>query len=233
MIMTPQEYIKQNVVAFPTLFKKSDLHHTKMAIYDQLLNVIGNGIDDSNIIDYLNPELITENLEEEFDIYMSEPLYTGHNEDFSIFESGILKRDFDKYSGVTTWKADKEAFSDKYSLYPNFQEQYSLIYDTEVFYSSKEWIKEIIWFYKMSLIEIESDNYKTSFPKNNVKENEFVVNSYTKTLANYDSNEAITKAYDLEFDGDVEKFITNRWIKDKKKIIKFIKNTLLKLEEEL
>jgi hypothetical protein len=95
----------------------------------------------------------------------------------------------------------------------------------------QSWIDGAIFYYTFArewIIEQGDKKYHGSYPGENPEEHE---KSFIGFLSRYKTNEEVSKAYEQEFDGDVEKFLKTRWEVEKARIISFIDKTLKILNE--
>lgn len=61
-MLTPDEYFLRCVFDYPMLYASESMYISQMKVFDQLLNVIGNGIDDKEdlILELNKPKLSKE-----------------------------------------------------------------------------------------------------------------------------------------------------------------------------
>lgn len=148
----------------------------------------------------------------------------------------VLEKDKSKHEDVIYWKKAKRP-SIKWNPYPNFQKEYSAIYkvDLNVLGDKRDvWIDEIITFYNDSIAYLESESsrdHSYAYPSNKPQGDERLIASYKKSFEKYNSNEEISKAYEAEFDGDVEAFAARRWENNKSEWINFSKEAIKYLEK--
>lgn len=129
--------------------------------------------------------------------------------------------------------------------YPNFKEEYSIVWDKEFTFSDlgSEWIKEAIWYYQKSLKYFEdSERYKSyqyafpkydSYHKRDVTDN--TLRDFQRMIAGkYASYEELSEAYGVEgYNGDDYDFLCRRWNQERDRIIEFINETIEMLKSKV
>lgn len=143
--------------------------------------------------------------------------------------------------------------------YPNYQKEYSFVWqdvfqhrDTIFNEVSEEWetvktfegrIEDLPadWFdafesYYCQAKSFFSDeytcrNYSHGFNAFDEDKKLRQIESMTYMLKKYGSNEEISKAYELTFEGDVEAFMKTRWDLERARILNFIDKTLVRIAE--
>lgn len=234
-----EDFFKKTVCSYPSLYANNDIRVSKMKVLDQLLNTVGNGIrDDEELIEYLNEYKKIGS--SDFDRYLTEKTYTGYTrleEPFepgekqypdinSVVSYGTLENDRYKYPEVILWRKNR---INGFTPYPNFQEEYSLVYTCPVFFSlGKDWIEAAIFFYTacQQWFVNNEKSYHYAFPTNNKKADERLVKELEETFKKYDSFEAISLDYNTQYNGDVPKFLVLRWEKELTRINSFLFKTI-------
>lgn len=126
----------------------------------------------------------------------------------------------------------------KFQPYPNFQKEYSLIYkiNFDLFSDKKEaWKDTLIFFYENCIKHYESEDCKSSmyaYPSANKYQDRATFDTFEQNLKKYKSNEEITKAYGLEYTGDLDDFIKRKWIKTKNEWISFSKEAIKYIKKQ-
>ena len=248
-MLTPDQYIKQSTHEYPTLCFYKDYKRSAMRCFDQLFNVIGNGIrDDIELHDELNHPF-DENVD--YKKYFSkEDLYEGYTK-MDVRYSNILERPYPNFDSnipgaytkeeqrlhpeVAHWEVLDSRPEVAFYPYPNFKEDYSIIYNSDFKKLGVEWIDAAIWFYKECDLYFKGNcsNYHNAYPK----ETEVLTTNADEDLKNYLSrykpnatNEEISEAYGAEYTGDIQQFQRNRWAKEHARIQAFLTKTLSYLE---
>lgn len=255
-MLNPIDYVKHATAAYPTLYYTGDFNRSAMKVYDQLFNVIGNGIrDDLELHAELSAQLRSDI---DYDRYFSElPLSEGYTkisqssldmmerlrknphiseEDiqdlvFPDHDSAIpgLFTDAEKESHpeVLFWKQLEPS---GFSPYPNFKEEYSIVYQSDFKKLGLEWLDAAIWFYTecQKYFEPELINYHGSYPSDNPNTDAATRRGYEENFARgkYKDNTEISNAYGVEYTGDLDDFIKRRWLKEKERIGQFLVNTV-------
>lgn len=244
-LLTPQEYVARQVLSYPSLYAYEDKETAKYAVLDQLLNVIGNGIRDSLELKrevYALKEVVVDF--ERAEKYYKEPIFIGYTKSkktagysFPDSESSIgyvLEEDKHLHPDVEVWidSKPKQEIPGVNCPYPNFKEEYSLLYKSDFkSITSPEWVAAAIWYYEESLKFFEGEysaHYSYAYPCATQQESEYQLcemKNRLETQYKWD-HEAISKAYMAPFDGDVEKFMSIRWKSEKKRIIEFIQKAI-------
>lgn len=244
-MITPKQYVLAKVAEYPTLYADSSYEKSAFRVFDQLFNVIGNGIRN-------HEELI-----QEFDVtpvdelnvrkyFTGEPLYWGYEETRDIGD-GLVIPDTNKYENIIALESEKHLYpnvklwvksngKDEYPdfrvPYPNFEEQYSIVHRTQFFEFGEEWIGAAIWFYEQcnTFFDEKSEYYHYAYPSHNKKQDERLVRDLSERFRMYSSYEEISKAYGVEFYGDIDDFARRRWQEELKDIRLFINKTINMLD---
>ena len=124
----------------------------------------------------------------------------------------------------------------KFRPYPNFQKKYSILWNEPETLKclNIEWLNSLIWFYETSLTSINEGCFRdySEFPTGSSKEDKRRIDEMLKFTKDK-SYETISKDYELFFDGNMEDFLTRKWLKTKKEYETFINETILLLKEEI
>lgn len=243
-MLTPKQYINRALKLHPTLYvgKGTSYEEARMKVLDQLLNTNGNGIRDNEELEYelKNHGDIVENFDPRWFEY--DVVYGYKNvKEFQQFVFPMFSDD-----DVTCFEYEKDCHPDvkhwlestvyPFNPYPNFDKEYSTIYQCPDFLNlGDEWIQEAIDFYEhcyMWLMENEN-KYSYAFPKATEKETLRTIEDFKQCISRYDSYDAVTEAYGTEYNGNVYDFIERRWIKEKARIFEFIEETIALLKGKL
>jgi hypothetical protein len=124
--------------------------------------------------------------------------------------------------------------------YPNFQENYSLLYEMDIKDIPTDWLEAALWFYQESeqyFLHGDTSGYSYAYPssrKDSEAGYEERFSSYRKEgMTEEEWHAAISKAYECSYDGDLPDFLTRRWAKEKDRILAFITKTIDMLKTEL
>lgn len=123
--------------------------------------------------------------------------------------------------------------------YPNFKEQYSLLYQMNIADIPTIWLESALWYYKetQTYFQGNADNYSGAYPSSRKDFEQDFANAFERRRKDGMTDEEwyadISKAYEAEFDGDIPAFLTRRWLKEKARIQQFIAKTIKMIEAEL
>jgi len=166
----------------------------------------------------------------------------------SILEGLYTKEELETMPHVATsiqsnsreFDDDREGIDDKFSPYPNFKKTYSMVWNMDMNAIGKSWIEAGIVYYEHMRNFFNSEKYhwySGAIPKDEV-DLEIMVSDYEKMFKHYTKEDmteaeyfkAISDAYEIEYTGDTEQFIRNRWDKELARIHAFIDETILMLK---
>ncbi len=133
---------------------------------------------------------------------------------------------------VTEGKRDVKEEYWKINPYPNFRKEHSLIYRMPLDVLDKSWIEAGIWFYAKckEYFENGAEGYHGEYPL--TKKDEEV--SWIKAIDGYKKDGmtdaewfgAVSKAYEIEYRGDLDDFLKRKWEKEVKRIIGFVDESI-------
>lgn len=238
---TPKEFVLARLAEYPSLYSSPTYQDVAMKIYEQLFNVIGNGIrDDEELEEELryNEVPYTDALK----FITDESLAYGYTK-VRDYGGGVVMGDGDPE--VVVKESEKSLYPNivywvdftnrpRESPYPNFSKQYSLVYKTNLVDYGHEWIDAAIEYYTYAKDYFESDkasSYYGAYPNSDEHEHDQTLASYKENIARYSTKEEIEKAYGVKFDGTAEDLATQRWNVEFARIKVFINNTLKMLNE--
>lgn len=225
----PTEYVLHNVLTYPLLYASPCLEDAKLKVFDQLFNVIGNGVrDDSDLQTQLSYSDIN-SVEALKLIGQDVVIYLGYrNEGISPSPAAM--------DTITT--ANPELFPDikywvdcpvtaKDSLYPNFDKKYSLVYRTNFKALGPAWVDAAIWYYSEALkyFEAGASGYSHAFPCATEAESKAEIAQFENLIVNL-GIEQIVPVTPISYDGDPVDYLTNRWAFERDRIISFIHETI-------
>lgn len=256
-LMNAEQAVNLLVNLYPSLYYGPNLDRIKMHVFDQIFNVIGNGIRDTE--EFLNEFTITKDNKPYLDSmpakYLSgEPLFHAYTESetrFADFETPVFGSDIEglftqeEINQMPEVKITRAARSkpDFCIPYPNFQEQYSLVWRVDLNEFDESWFEAATFYYQNAKAFFHSEHvhhYSRAFPIDKVKA-ENLIESYEKNfqrlrtegMSDAEYYQAITKAYELEYEGNTEDFVRRRWVVELARIELFIDTTLDKLATAL
>lgn len=164
----------------------------------------------------------------------------------------IFEEDKDKYPNVIYWQKNDPTkefdlqdimnqrkglkIESKFSPYPNFQKEYSLVWINKDLLNNldNEWIEGFKWFYEKSLESIDKGCFKdhSEFPTGSTKEDSNRIKQFENIIKN-ESFKKVSRDYGMEYNGNVEEFLTNQWLKTKDEYKTFINETINVLNDIL
>lgn len=229
-LLTPREFVLKYVLEYPSLFAKNTFEESSLAVFDQIFNTIGNGIELS--------AFYTASVDEELALsYINERIYYAYKEiegcDWFDQEPTVIKEsELNNPAFVKTIEIKKN----KDSFYPNFQSKYSIFENIPEFLDfGVEWLESVKWFYQQAQNYFlgNCSNYLFAYPCSTQEESDWRIRDMEDNLGKYKSNEEISEAYGCEYDGDIDKFQRLRWEREKTKILTFLGETLEMLDSKL
>jgi hypothetical protein len=231
---TPDDYVLCQVDRHPSLYADTTFEGSKLRVLDQLFNVIGNGINDVDAL--VNCVKKREfNRDRAIRLTAGEKVFYGYYE-VRDFGSGvyigkgesITVVDSERHQhptvvdwlccGVTPWRP-----------YPNFSKRYSNVFADD--FKTKvndEWVGAAVWYYKKCLewFETNSQMYHGAYPSiNPARDAQYVLDMF-KQRDKYETDEEFSKAYGVEYTGDMDDFMRRRSDKTKASAIEFINEVI-------
>lgn len=238
---TPKQYYAKKLSNSRTYYSMfSNFNSARFYFLDHILNVIGNGIENFNeFLNEIKLDRKKYDFDKQVALF-EEKIYNGYytvdyfSEDENkvvtsskIPENADYSPSFDKavcsvfdserkqYSTIIVWKENENRRED-FKPYPNFNKQHTVLYKID--FSKLDykdlWIKEFIYFYEECIRYFKSEKSNRhiyAFPTGNSNRDKYIITEYKKTFKRYDSNESISDAFGIQYNGDVEKFATDRW----------------------
>lgn len=252
-LMTPVKAVNFNINMHPSLYASAGIEIAKLRVYDHIFNVIGNGIRDSDeFVDCLRDR--RKGVQTPPAKYLSgERLHYAYTET-EDFGEGDCKFSMPKHGSsldevfTEAEKADHPEVkywlgfnvSSKFIPYPNFQKEYSTVWQIDTALLTMDWIEEIIWFYRKCEDFFDGPDAHeyhravTTDPKKlerRIKDQEQFFEKYRKeTASESEFWAAITENWQCEYRGDTLDFLQRRWQKEHDKIRAFITETIAMLE---
>jgi hypothetical protein len=256
-LMSAEQAVNLMINLYPSLYYAPSLERVQMHVFDQIFNVIGNGIRDT--AEFVQEFTITKDNQPYLDSvpqkYLSgEPLFHAYTEseirfgdrESPVFESGIdglfTSEELTQMPQVKITRLAREK-QDFFVPYPNFKEEYSLVWRVDLNKFDESWFNAATFYYENAKKFFHSQHvhhYHGAFPIDKVQADN-LIDSYEKNFKRYrtegmtetEYHQAITKAYGLEYEGDTEDFVRRRWVVELARIELFIDTTLDKLNQEL
>ncbi len=122
--------------------------------------------------------------------------------------------------------------------YPNFKKNYSTIYSVPLKDLPTDWLEGVLWYYEecKTYFENGANGYSYAYPSD-MNSDEQLIKFMEKHRKEGQTEEeffaAVSKAYKLEYRGDVQDFQKRKWDKEKARILAFIGDTVKYIKEEL
>lgn len=238
MMLSPEQYVYNQVASYPALYHANSYDAAAKRVFDQLFNVIGNGVDLPDELDRPVTDLAKA---EKF--LRGENVYYGYTEVEDLGRGVIVPKRSSDQNHLVCVESEKELHPEvilwidckdyPWTPYPNFEKKYSTVYEPEFKDLGNEWIEAAIWFYEecVDFFNNTPEWYAYAYPCKSQRETDNRVYDMKVRLQSYKSNEEISEAYECEFDGDIDKFLRLRWEKDLSRIDRFISETLSYLRE--
>lgn len=251
MNITLDQYVINAIKNYPILYHSKSYFQSKMKVLDYLLNNIGNGICDDNDLEehlaYVDTSLTINDIEsyitgaQLFNGYTKVKIIKGGTTN-NVFEfpcldscaaNGVTEADKASYKDVVYWSKSRYH---EHSLYPNFSEAYSLVYQCPSFMElDKSFIEGALGFYNycFEFFKTKESLYLHAFPRSTEKESADCSKRFANVLKNYESYEEITESYGVPYTGDIYEFQVKLWELEKYRIINFVNSTIKVLEDKL
>ena len=260
-IMTADEAFNVSMNQYPSLYTSPNLELSRFKYFDHIFNVLGNGYRDLNeFIQGHTITLENHPLTMGFPRkYIGEhALYSvsTKNIDYGSYSMPDHSSTLDNLYTEDEIKSMPEEFyklqinkhydfseipRDVHVPYPGFDKQYSMVWKMDMMQLDVSWAIEAINFYEKCYEFFNSKD--AHFYHNAVNEDpkklKRTIAEYEKIFANYKKEgmnekeyfEAISKAYELEYTGDTLDFINRRWKEERVRIMEFINDSLIHLNE--
>lgn len=233
-LFTPEDYVLYRVGQYPSLYGAKSFEQAKLRVYDQLFNVIGNGIRDE---DELRHDLKKHRFDRERALKFCNGarVFWGYKE-VKDFGCGFLmgqgesitvgEFEQDDYPDIIHWQ---ESGFCQWNPYPNFQKKYSAIWFPgfrDV--AGDEWVAEAVWYYGKcrEWFASNSQDYWGAYPTGNQAKDAQHLLDMLKQRDRYESDEAFSDAYGLEYTGDMPDFMTRRSQKTINEALAYIDETI-------
>lgn len=252
-LITPTKCVNYSINMYPSLYASPSFEIAKLRVYDHIFNVIGNGIRDTE-------EFIEHMRDRHKGVQTPHAKYlNGERLHYGYTEVDVYGEGDDAYVCGKTESCLDEVFTEsekiyhpevkkwlgfnrinKFTPYPNFDKNYSTVWQIDTSILTAEWIDEIVWFYSKCedfFDGPDSHEYHSAVPAD-PKKLERKVTEQAQYLTKYlkadqpvqECWDAITKDYGTEYRGDTLDFIQRRWEKEHAHIREFITETIAMLE---
>jgi hypothetical protein len=239
-VYTPREYVLLSVGTYPTLCSAPTFDEVALKVFEQLFNVIGNGIrDHEELLEHIahveGSDFVTG---EKF--ITSETLMSGYEKtriigkDFEIADGyasvHCLESEMGQHPEIKKW-IDSRRYP--WHPYPNYKEEYSIVYRSNFKELGNEWIDAAIWYYEQAQEYMKTipNGYHGAYPTGDAKEDARLIKGYEEFMDKYKTNAEVSAAYGVEYNGNLEEMVAARWKKEHARINEFITNTINYLKE--
>lgn len=245
--MTAEQAFNLAMNEHALLYASATVEQAKLKFYDQTFNVLGNGIHDMKA--FIKKYKITKKKTPYLDSFPAK--YIGNDELYLVFgeRNGRIdpgSSDLELYTKEELVQMGNPRYTDNiaegFSLYefipyPNFREEYSLVGKLDFTDLDISWAQAAIEFYRASKAFFQSDkikDYHHHFPEPG-ETKESCVAEYTEMFDRIGQGKSqeqlyryITQQYGfgVEYQGNVEEFLQNRWKHRQAEANHFIDETL-------
>lgn len=254
-MMTAEEAFSYSVQRYPSLYASLDEQSTRMAVYDQWFNVIGNGLRDQSDLQreyrwlpeleawtkgvpskYMGPEPIYEGftqLQEQEPGEVPKPAFESRIREFYT----VLEQEF--HPEAQFWRRREKGTG--FGFYPNFMPEYSLLYKVDRSALDSSWLQAGLYFYQHAqeyFSGAQADYYSSSWPQDPVLQQKRVA-EFERDWIRLDPDAqrkqwaTISDDHGLPFAGDTPAFLATLWEQEKARIDQFLSATVGMLEAEL
>lgn len=243
-LFTPDDYVLARVAQYPSLYSDASLDGAKLRVFDQLFNVIGNGIRD---IGELRADLKYHkfNRDRAFRAISGEEVYYGYY-DFEMigdykFPRGdsvtALESEKANHPDVKVWneagntskRCAKLGIDYSWNPYPNFSKQYSILWAPDFRkVAGDEWVAAAIWYYEQcrEWFKTNSHKYHGAYPCGDKNKDDRYLDEMLEWREKYESDEAFSEAYGYEYTGDMDDFMRRRSAGTIQKCLDYIEETI-------
>ena len=247
-MLSPDRFIVSYLEENSDYYGMYSYEDAKLAVMDQLFNTIGNGIVGTNqFLRYISIEDSELSEQEISDLINGIRDDTHSLEDIHDRLNALLNSvgSLDKTIQNTERKIKKEKRV-KFCPYPNFDKNYSLVYELNfnlITEHKESWIAAIQDYYKQCIKYFNSDkslSHMYAYPSNSERQDNQKLEDMKKRLTkNYkgfeegieEEFEKIAKDYGIEsFNGDVHKMLCDIWVKNRNQWIEFSEEVIQYLE---
>ena len=233
-MLTPTEYVRNQVMMYPTLFAAPSYEDAAFKAFDHLFNVIGNGVDG---IKEFNAK--PDHCDERY--FTGEKIYYGYTQTEEI--DGKLYSVIGNEDPICSLESDRHLHPEiklwtdarvtkKNAPYCNFKKQYSMVYNKLFESVDYKWIDAAIWFYNECLTFFNGDcsSYHYAFPKSTKHDTDIAILDHLEAFGER-THEEISRDWGFPYNGDIEKFLVGKWQLELARIRQFIIETIGMLKE--
>jgi hypothetical protein len=227
---TPDDYVLSRVIKYPSLFVSKSFEDAKFKVFDQLLNVLGNGINnDADLIEEVTYAPFDK--ERALQLLTEEDVYNGYfNRHDHKAKYVALDSERSNYDPSMYW-VKIQSIADK-SPYPNFKKKYSTIWQTGFKELGPKWIDAAIWFYSkcQELLDDPTLDMYEKFPCNTEKEIAQRIAHWTPALEKAVESDNVIAMYGIPYNDNVYEFLCDRWAYTLSNYHEYIDETLTLLK---
>ena len=246
MIMTIEQAFNVAMNEYPSVWTASTLELAKLKFYDHVFNTIGNGLHTVN--EFESEFTITDENKHLIDTFpekyiTSAPLYsvgTKNALNQMCYISGLYtETEAKELQSTGHFYHQSNRWADYFVPYPNFDPEYSLVYTIDLKEYDPSWTIAAIyyysameqWFKSVSVCDYPNASHLRDM-QSSIRSYEQAFNRYEGDATTADERNAnITRAYGIPYTGDIEQFIHTRWDAELNRIMTFIDETLVKLQQ--
>lgn len=216
------DYINKSINEYSELYDCPDFFSSKRRILDHIFGVLGNGLEWAKTVDPKKGG------------YICSPTYKQTKDGNHI-------RKFDKNYGDKTFPPPKKYKEDpdylklstsRWVPYPYFDKKFSPLWETD--FIQEDWKQgALLWLEECSEFFSDPERIKKYWRFPNERTTKDLKEWVERNIAKGDSIEKINKDYNTTcFTGEnFEEFANERWVKEKIRILQFLKETKNKLLE--
>lgn len=256
-IMTAEQAFNFAMNKYASLYSAETLEEAKLKYFDHVFNTIGNGYRD--LEEFIECHKINKNNKAFLDSFPEKfigttPLYTAYTkvkmigsyempESESRIEGTFTAEEIEQMPEVVCKiQSNGKGFDGERisTPYPNFSKTYSIVWRMDMKALDPSWTEAAIWYYENIKPFFEGEHvhlYHGAAPINE-KGMKRTIEEFEKHFVKYkkeDMNDleyfkAVSDAYNFEYNGNTEEFITKRWEKQLSEIKNFIDETVTMLK---
>lgn len=243
MIMTADQAFNVAMDEFPSLHTANTLELAKLKFYDQVFNVIGNGLNTAN--EFEREFTITDENKHLLNTFPEkyithDSLYADNNQlQGNYLRSLYTREEAEELQRMGYNIRQCNSNYDVFVPYPNFRAEYSLVYTIDLKEYDSSWTIAAIYYYSAMQQWFKSDSVREYPNASHLRDMQSSIRSYKQAFKRYEGdtttaderNANITRAYGIHYTGDIEQFIHARWDEELNRINTFITETLSKLQQ--
>jgi len=228
ILFTPREYVLNCIAKNPATYIHPTYDGVALLVFERFFELGGRHEASERLIEEITAESGF-NETSGLRYITDEPLYVGtyNSPPFSPHREPVvcLKEDQKNYPDVAWWSL--EQLKPAFTACLSFHENRSTVYIPNFKNLDNEWQDAAIWFYK----QCKKFMQETPEKYNGALITEYQINYLIIQIkGKVVSLKKLIKMYNQPFDGNYEKFIATMWQKEFDRIMKFIDDTIIKLE---